>query len=336
MKLRDLEYLVAVAEHQHFGRAAVACCVSQPTLSTQVRKLEAELGVALIERGPRQALLTAAGEQVVDRARGVLGEIDAIRGIARRAGNPGSGRLRLGAFPTLAPYLLPHAVPQLRRRFPELELLLVEEKSDVLLDHLRVGRVDTVLLALPVMDGAVEGEPLFREDFLLAVPAGHPLAGREQVGVADLEREQLMLLQDGHCLRDQALEVCSLAGAEEYAGFRATSLETLRHMVAAGVGVTLLPELSVRPPVPCPDSVRLLRFADPAPFRDIGLFWRAGSVNRDLMPEIAQVLRHAATGPVNPLPLGPATSQRSGAAAQNGSGAGGAIRTGPGRGGRAR
>lgn len=311
MNLRDLEYLVAVAEHRHFGRAAAACYVSQPTLSTQLKKLESELGVALIERSPRQVLLTTAGEQVVDRARAVLGEVDAIRGIARRAKNPRAGRLRLGVFPTLAPYLLPHAVPNLRGRFPDLELLLVEEKSEVLVDQLRVGRLDAALLALPAPDPGLNGEPLFREDFLLAVPSGHPLAEQDRVGVEDLEREHLLLLQDGHCLRDQALDVCALAGAQEYVGFQATSLETLRHMVAAGVGVTLLPELSVQPPVAHTDSVRLLRFADPAPHREIGLFWRPANVYQDLLGEVAQVLRDPAPGPVVPLqptagPAGPA------------------------------
>jgi LysR family hydrogen peroxide-inducible transcriptional activator len=149
----------------------------------------------------------------------------------------------------------------------------------------------------------VEGEPLFREEFLLAVPAQHPLAAAERAGIDDLEGEHLLLLQDGHCLRDQALEVCQLVGAEEYIGFQATSLETLRHMVAAGVGVTLLPELSVQSPVLRAGSVRLLRFDDPAPYRDIGLFWRPGSIYRALMPEVAQALRWPAPGPVTPLPV---------------------------------
>jgi LysR family hydrogen peroxide-inducible transcriptional activator len=301
VNLRDLEYLVAVAEHTHFGRAAAACFVSQPTLSTQLKKLEAELGVSLIERNPRQVLLTAAGEQVVARARVILGEADAIRGIARHTRDPRSGRLRLGIFPTLGPYLLPHVVPTLRDRFPDLELLLVEEKTELLLDQLRAGRLDAAVLALPVPDESLDGELLFREDFLLAVPAGHRLDGAGPVDLDALETEHLLLLTDGHCLRDQALEVCQLAGAREYAGFQATSLETLRHMVAAGVGVTLLPELSVQPPVQQPGTVRLLRFAEPAPHRDIGLFWRPASVYRDLLPELADALRSPSPGPVTAL-----------------------------------
>jgi LysR family hydrogen peroxide-inducible transcriptional activator len=291
VNLRDLEYLVAVAEHGHFGRAAAACFVSQPTLSTQLKKLEVELGISLIERNPRQALLTSAGEQVVARARAILGEVDAIHQIARHTRDPRSGRLRLGIFPTLGPYLLPHVVPRLHDRFPDLELLLVEEKTEVLLERLRGGRLDAAVLALPVDDAALDGEVLFREKFLLAVPAGHRLAGCGPVDLATLEDEHLLLLADGHCLRDQALAVCQSAGAREYAGFQATSLETLRHMVAAGVGVTLLPELSVRPPVPQPGTVRLVRFREPAPYRDVGLFWRPMSVYRDLLPELAQALR---------------------------------------------
>ena len=301
MNLRDLEYLVAVAEHRHFGRAAAACYVSQPTLSTQLKKLEGELDVALIERNPRQVLLTPVGEQVVARARSLLGEAEAIRGIARQAKDPRAGLLRLGIFPTLAPYLLPHVVPHLRRRFPDLELLLVEEKSEVLLDQLRHGRLDAALLALPVPGAGLDWEPLFREEFLLAVPVGHPLAGDGPVGVDALEREHLLLLTEGHCLREQALEVCEHAGAQEYAGFQATSLETLRHMVAAGVGVTLLPLLSVRPPVPRAASITLMTFTDPAPYRDIGLFWRAAGVHTELLGEVAEVLRAHVPEPVAPL-----------------------------------
>lgn len=301
MNLRDLEYLVAVADHTHFGRAAAACFVSQPTLSTQLKKLETELGVPLIERNPRRVMLTAVGEQVVARARVILGEVDAVRGIARHARNPRSGRLRFGVFPTLAPYLLPHVLPGLQSRFPDLELLLVEEKTEVLLDQLRGGRLDAAVLALPVQDDLLDGELLFREDFLLAVPAGHRLAAFECVTLDVLDDERVLLLQDGHCLREAALAVCARAGAREYVGFQATSLETLRYMVGAGVGITLLPELSVRPPVPQPSAVHLVRFADPVPHRDIGLFWRPASVFRGLLPELAEILRDPLPGCVRPL-----------------------------------
>ena len=292
MNLRDLQYLVALADHRHFGKAAAASYVSQPTLSMQVKKLEKELGVELVERNRGKVLLTEAGEAVVERARVILGEVDDINRIARQTAEPESGSLRMGLFPTLAPYLLPHVVPKIHEQFPHLELLLVEEKTAVVHAGLRDGSLDVGLMALPEPDDLLHVEPLFEEDFLLAVPADHPLAkvgGRVDPSV--LATENVLLLEEGHCLRDQALAVCTLAGASERSGFRATSLETLRQMVAAGVGVTLLPQLSVQPPVaPSPDIV-LLRFVDPVPHRTIGMFWRPTSVYRDLLPRLAAVLR---------------------------------------------
>ncbi len=309
MKLRDLDYLVAVADHRHFGRAAEACFVSQPTLSTQIRKLESELGVELLERNPRQVLLTPAGEQVVARARSMLSQADEIRNIARRAHNPEAGSLRLGLFPTLAPYLLPHVVGAVHQRFPDLELLLVEEKTEVVLDRLRRGELDAGVLALPVPGDGLEIRPMFTEEFRLAVPAGHRLAGQapeldEQAAVSPevLATEDLLLLEEGHCLRDQALEVCRLNGARERRGFRATSLETLRQMVAAGVGVTLLPTLAVSPPVPASDDVVLLRFSSPAPARTIAMVWRPTSPYRTLLPELADLMAQLPTGLVTPSP----------------------------------
>ena len=297
MNLRDLQYLVAVAEHRHFGRAAEACFVSQPTLSTQIRKLEQELGVELIERNPRNVLLTGAGERVVERARVMLREADSIRAIARQAVDPESGSIRLGIFPTLGPYLLPHVVPTIHARFPNLELLLVEEKTEVVLQRLRDGQLDVGILALPVHAEQLHEEPLFEEDFVLAVPADHPLAGTEgPVTTGVLAGEHVLLLEEGHCLRDQALSVCRLAGADERHGFRATSLETLRQMVGAGVGLTLLPELSVRPPVPPSDAIALVRFAEPVPRRQIAMFWRPTSAYREFLPKLASLIRDLPEG----------------------------------------
>ncbi len=301
MNLRDLEYLVALEEHRHFGRAAAACYASQPTLSTQVRKLEAELGVQLIERGARQVLFTPAGEEVVRRARHILAEADDIRDIARQLNNPFTGSVRLGIFPTLGPYLLPHAVPRLAESFPDLEVFLTEAKSHELLDELKQGRLDAAILALPVHEDGLESATLFREDFLLATPVSHTLSGSNEVTANDLQGQRLLLLDEGHCLRDQALEFCHSAGAGERDGFRATSLETLRHMVASGVGITLLPQLSVAPPVTENPRITLRRFADPAPHRDLALFWRKTSVYRALMPQIAEVLSASAGALVEPL-----------------------------------
>jgi LysR family hydrogen peroxide-inducible transcriptional activator len=297
MNLRDLRYLVAVADHRHFGKAAEASFVSQPTLSTQIKKLERELGVELIERNPRQVLLTDAGERVVERARSIMRQTEAIYDIARWAKDPESGSIRIGLFPTLAPYLLPHVVPELHTRFPNLELLLVEEKTEVVVERLRTGRLDVGVLAMPVELEVLDHEYLFAEDFVLAVPCTHPLAEHDgPVDVSVLAGENVLLLEEGHCLRDQALSVCHLAGAEERSGFRATSLETLRQMVAAGVGVTLLPELAVQPPVPPQPDIKLLRFTEPVPRRQLAMYWRRTSVYRDFLPHLADVVRDLPPG----------------------------------------
>jgi LysR family hydrogen peroxide-inducible transcriptional activator len=291
VNLRDLAYLVAVADHRHFGRAAEASYVSQPTLSTQIKKLETELGVPLVERNPRHILLTPAGEQVVARARAMLQQADDIRRVAQQARDPEAGSIRLGLFPTLAPYLLPHVVPAVHARFPNLELLLVEEKTEVVLTRLRSGELDAGVLALPVNHDGLHLQRLFTEEFVLAVPADHPLAaGGGPVDLSVLATEDLLLLEEGHCLRDQALEVCRLSGSRERRGFRATSLETLRQMVAAGVGVTLLPELAVQPPVPTSPDITLLRFAEPAPSRQIAMLWRDTSTYQTVLPELAELV----------------------------------------------
>ncbi|WP_448100466.1 DNA-binding transcriptional regulator OxyR [Luteibacter jiangsuensis] len=291
MNLRDLSYLVALAEYRHFGRAAEASFVSQPTLSTQIRKLEDELGVALVERTPRKVLLTETGREIARRARGVLSQVEEIKAIAQRTRDPESGTIRLGIFPTLGPYLLPHVVPRLRERFPRLELLLREEKTEQVLHMLREGTLDAGILALPVHDDSLHTEFLFEEPFVLAVPGGHPLASRKTLRMEDLSDQDLLLLEDGHCLRDQALEVCHLAGAGEKSGFRATSLETLRQMVSANVGITLLPALAVKPPVPQSANVRLVEFAPPAPSRRIAMLWRKSSAMTPFFEALAAVIR---------------------------------------------
>lgn len=291
MNLRDLQYLVAVADHRHFGKAAEASFVSQPTLSMQIKKLEKELGVQLVERTSRQIHLTAAGERIVERARIVLREADAIRTIARQAQDPESATIRMGLFPTLAPYLLPHVVPNIHTRFPRLELLLVEEKTETIVSQLDAGVLDVGVLALPIADPLLHQQKLFTEDFVLAVPISHPLAEADDlVDVSVLATENVLLLEEGHCLRDQALAVCQLAGASERTGFRATSLETLRQMVAAGVGITLLPELAVQPPVPTSEDVKILHFREPVPRREIAMFWRETTAYPEFLPKLAAVM----------------------------------------------
>jgi len=292
MNLRDLRYLVALADHKHFGRAATASFVSQPTLSTQIRKLEDELGVALVERAPRRVMLTPVGREIAERARKVIADVAQMGEIARRSRDPEAGTVRLGLFPTLAPYLLPHVLPAVRARFPRLELLLVEEKTDAILARLRDGRLDAGILALPVHDEQLHIEPLFEEPFVLAVPRPHRLSTRDTpLALAELDHEHLLLLEEGHCLRDQALDVCRLAGADERDGFRATSLETLRQMVAAGVGITLLPMLAVQPPVPPSPDIRLLPFRGKPPSRELAMVWRRSSAMGTFLEQLAQQFR---------------------------------------------
>ncbi len=289
MNLRDLKYLVALADHKHFGKAAAASFVSQPTLSTQIRKLEDELGVSLVERAPRKVMLTPAGRDAAERARRIVAEVEQMKEAARRSQDPEAGTVRLGIFPTLGPYLLPHVIPDIRERFPNLELLLIEEKSDVLLSRLHEGKLDAALLALPVNDDQLHSEFLFEEPFLLAVPENHPLAQRDSLSLAELNDQKLLLLEDGHCLREQALEVCRLSGANEKSEFRATSLETLRQMVAANVGITLLPTLAIKPPVARSPNIHLLGFSDSHPSRRIAMLWRRSSAMGGFLLELSKV-----------------------------------------------
>ena len=297
MNFRALQYFVKLAEMKHFSKAAEACFVSQPTLSTQIRKLEEELGVSLVERAPRQIMLTPIGEDIAHRARHVLRDIEHIKTAARRSKNPATGTIRLGIFPTLAPYLLPHVIPDIRDNFPELKLQLAEEKTEDILRMLDQGRLDAGLLALPVEDPGLETEVLFEEPFVVAMPAGHPLSDNKTICVKDLEGEELLLLEEGHCLRQQALEVCKLAGAHERVDFHATSMETLRQMVATNAGVTLMPVLAVKPPIPKTDNITLRPFTAPAPSRTIVLVWRSSSPLGPFLLQLSESLR------VKPLSL---------------------------------
>ncbi len=301
MNLRDLRYLVAVAELRHFGRAAEACFVSQPTLSTQLKKLEEHLGVQLVERSHRHVLMTPVGEAIAARARRILQEADELVETARMHRDPLAGDLRVGIIPTLGPYLLPHLVPAARAALPRLRLLLYEDKTDHLLAQLRQGILDGVILAVPVEDDGLDSEPLFREPFLLAAPSAQAPARGRRARTEQLRGAPVLLLEEGHCLRDQALDVCHTVGATEAREFRATSLETLRQMVASGAGVTLLPELAARvnDEIPNGADIRLRRFEDPQPHRDIALLWRRGSARTPALQALARCVRTLdAVGPM--------------------------------------
>ncbi|MFZ4540832.1 MAG: LysR substrate-binding domain-containing protein [Rickettsiales bacterium] len=287
MNLRDLQYLVAVADHLHFGRAAKAVHVSQPTLSMQLKKLEGTLGVQLFERTNKQVMLTAIGADITARARRVLHEIAQLTLAAKAARDPDAGTLRLGIFPTLAPYLLPSLMPQLTQHFPRLTLQLVEERTPELVAQLEAGALDAALLAMPVASEHLSHAALFEEPFLLAVSQRHTLARRKTVSIADMQGQSVLLLEDGHCLREQALEVCHLAGIAESASFRATSLETLRHMVAASNAVTLMPKLATREN---DTGLRYIPFKSAAPSRAIGLYWRSTSARASLFTAMARLM----------------------------------------------
>jgi LysR family hydrogen peroxide-inducible transcriptional activator len=290
MNIRDLRYLVALADTRHFGQAADRCHVSQPTLSAQIRKLEEYLGVTLVERQPRRVALTAEGERVVERARRLVKEADDIIELARGSRDPLSGRLRIGLIPTVGPYLLPRVASRLRRRLPRLQLLLFEYQTGPLLERLRNGEIDLGILALPVSLEGLESRPLYDEPFMVAVPDKHPLAAQKAVKPADLNGETLLLLEDGHCLRDQALEVCGRIDVHEEPDFRATSLETLRQMVGAGLGITLLPELAVDGPFAAARGLAVRPFTRPVPVRTIGAVWRRSSTRGPAIQAVCDVV----------------------------------------------
>lgn len=273
--IRQLEYVVAVADTLHFGRAARQCAVTQPALSAQIRQVEDLLGVQLFERSRRRVLVTPAGERVVEIAREVLSRTDALVSAAQRSARPLVGPLRLGVIPTVAPYFLPRALPGVRVAYPELELILREEQTTRLVAQLEAGDLDLLLLALPVEEADLVEVPLYDERFFFVARADHPLArGRAaRVPESALRGEEVLLLEDGHCLRAQALDVCRRAGAVAAGRIQATSLNTLVQMVANGLGVTLIPSAPRR------GGARGLglaarAFREPAPSRTVGLAWR--------------------------------------------------------------
>ena len=295
LKLKDLRYLVAVADTRHFGRAAERCFVSQPTLSTQLKKLEDYLGVQLIERQPKRVALTAAGEAIVARARRILEASDEVVTLARAHRDPLAGALRIAMLPTIGPYLLPRVARDIRKALPRLDLRLYEYPTAGMLTKLRAGEIDLGILALPVDLDGLEARDLYAEPFMVAVPAAHKLAKQASIRVQDLHAETLLLLEDGHCLRDQALEVCSQVGMHEKQDFRATSLETLRQMVATGAGVTLLPELATQGAYRQARGVVVRPFVRPAPARRIGGVWRKTTARATAIEavcnEISRLLR---------------------------------------------
>jgi len=291
LTLQELRYLVAVAEEQHFGRAAELCHVSQPTLSTQLRKLEDQLNVTLFDRSQPQVAPTPVGREIITQARLVLAEAHKIQTIALCRLDPMQGTLRVGVIPTLGPYLMPHLLPPIRAAYPKLRLFLREDLTEHLLRQLRSGELDVLLIALPVRHEGFDTLVLFTEPFWVALPVGHPLTECDQIRESDLNDYGVLLLEEGHCLRDQALAICESPRVIEE--FTASSLETLRQMVAAGIGLTLLPELAIQL-----DQVAAYRqlieirpFTPPAPSRAIGLVWRRQFARQATINGLAGVIQ---------------------------------------------
>jgi LysR family hydrogen peroxide-inducible transcriptional activator len=276
--LTELRYIVAVARERHFGRAAEACFVSQPTLSVAIKKLEEELDVKLFERGATEVSVTPLGEEIVRQAQSVLEQAGAIKEIAKRGKDPLSGPLGLGVIYTIGPYLLPMLVKQMIQRVPQMPLVLQENFTVKLLEMLRTGELDAAIMAEPFPDTGLAVAPLYDEPFVIAVPASHPLARRKAIPAEELKKETMLLLGTGHCFRDHVLEVCpEYARFSSHAegirkSFEGSSLETIKHMVASGMGITVVPQLSV-PPEPQPHVV-YVPFAKPVPTRRVVLTWR--------------------------------------------------------------
>jgi LysR family transcriptional regulator, hydrogen peroxide-inducible genes activator len=291
MNLRDLKYLIAIASHRHFGKAARECFVSQPTLSTQIKKLEDELGVILIERNNKQVLLTDVGQLIVTKAQQILKNVDEVREIAAHHKDPDSGRISLAAIPTLAPYLLPHIIPAIREQLPQLQIMLYELQTAVCLRRLESGELDAALLALPFDQASLRYEHLFEEPFVAATSPANPLSERKHLKLMDLAKEEILLLEEGHCLRDQALDLCNKIDAREIAGFRATSLETLRQMIVSGIGTTLIPKLAMLDKTSNRRSIHYIPFEEPQPSRRIVLAYRDTYYRTPVLKKIAGIIR---------------------------------------------
>ncbi|WP_386688471.1 DNA-binding transcriptional regulator OxyR [Lonepinella sp. MS14437] len=291
MNIRDLEYLVALAEYKHFRRAADACHVSQPTLSGQIRKLEDELGIILLERTSRKVLFTQSGLLLVDQAKTVLRDVKLLKEMASNQCRDMTGPLHIGVIPTVGPYLLPHIMPVLTREFPELELFLYEQQTSRLIDQLETGNLDCAIVASVEETQPFIEVPVFTEKMLIAVPDQHSWANEQQISLAALNNKEILMLDDGHCLREQALGYCFSAGAKENSHFQATSLETLRNMVAANVGITLMPQLAVHNEKER-QGVKYIPCIDPEPKRSIILIYRPGSPLRQRYERIAQMIKN--------------------------------------------
>ena len=296
MTLTELKYIVAVAREKHFGHAAEACFVAQPTLSVAIKKLEDELGVPIFERGGSEISMTPLGSQIVAQAERVLEQTAAIREIAKQNKDPLTGQLRLGVIYTVAPYLLPQLVRNMIERVPQMPLVLQENFTVKLVEMLRQGELDAAIMAQPFPQQGLLVQPLYDEPFVVAMPSSHPWSKRERISSADLKNETMLLLGNGHCFRDQVLEVCpemarfSTTGDGIARTFEGSSLETIRHMVASGIGITVLPKASV-PDMQAQDGLlRYVPFEDPVPTRRVVIAWRKSFTRRPAIEAVRQAV----------------------------------------------
>lgn len=291
--LRQLEYYLALAERLNFREAAESCLVSQPALSSQIAQLEGNLGVKLFERTKRVVRLTAEGEHLLARAKEVVNASDGLVDLARSLGEPLAGPLRLGAIPTVGPYLLPKVLPRVRETHSDLKLFLREDTTGNLLEQLEAGEQDILLLAIDVPLGNVATMPLFSDPFLVGMPAGDPLAAKDELELGDLVDRDVLLLEEGHCLRDQTLPLCEASGASDEIGFRASSLSTVTQMVAGGMGITLLPELAVEREALAAPNLRTVGFGADGPYRSVGLAWRKSSPREAEFRQLGETMAQA-------------------------------------------
>jgi len=313
MTLTELKYIVALARERHFGRAAEACFVSQPTLSVAIKKLEDELGVQLFERGGGEITVTPVGEQIVEQAQHVLEQSNAIREIAAQGRDPLAGPLRVGVIYTIGPYLLPHLVKRMIEDAPQMPLLLQENFTTKLLELLRQGDIDVAILADPFHDTGLVTQAVYDEPFIVAVPKSHPWAKRKSIRSEELKEQTMLLLGTGHCFRDHVLEVCpelsrfSQASAGIQKTFEGSSLETIRHMVASGIGVTVLPRMA-RPDLSDDGLLTYLPFERPEPYRRVSLVWRKSYSRRAAIEALRKAILQAGLPGVSMLPGEPAVS----------------------------
>ncbi|MFZ5622313.1 MAG: LysR substrate-binding domain-containing protein [Pseudomonadota bacterium] len=306
MTLTELRYLVALAQQRHFGRAAEACFVSQPTLSVAIKKLESELGVELFERRKQEVTLTAAGERIVRQAERVLEEAAAIRELAEEGRDQLNGPLRVGAIYTVGPYLFPHLIPALHERAPHMPLVIEENYTARLAERLRQGELDLIVIALPFTEQGIITLPIYDEPFVVVIPSGHPWQEREAIPVGALAEESLLLLGRGHCFRDQVLDACPAcaheAGTDRLAQtVEGTSLETVRHMVASGMGITVLPATAAGADRYAQRLVKIRRFAPPEPQRRIALAWRKSFPRPKAIEAVRQAILASELGGIHIL-----------------------------------